>query len=278
MTSRQRRSDKAYRALEAASAAAPHNALLSDALAHHLALAKKDKCGALVRYARTAATHPRNITARYQVAYTLSMIAADPGCWWDATPGQRQATIAALVRAAESAGLTNGDIRQRLLRPDEHEWAKDVYRVAAEHLRDLVDLCSRSRMFLNALRRDERSYWLPRAFPPWRTSWVRLTAETARLFVCVRSGDEPTPSSFDVARYQHAATALYNLACIALLPEDHPHLQRAMDLLERARDAIGGASLSQRELNDDPDLDALKSSEWFKAFVQTLPEKGGARP
>jgi len=235
---------------------------------------------ALGYYARSSALYQRYMAGRYRTAVALSLLASDPDRhWWSLDPAQRASAVYALVGAGEVAAVDSVDPTDLLLVSD--DWGTKACRTAEAHLVDLEDRLHFSRVLVASLRRRERSYWLKHLWGGGhRRKRLRATIETARVLVHTRRLGTTAPDD-DIERmarkYATHANALYNLACLSVTglhdgeqPLPRARRARAIELLEQARDAPGGAVLRQGWLLKDPDLDPLRQEPRFNQFLDTI--------
>ena len=272
--------------MQEAVAIAPHSGLLLMELANRYALEDNLEDNMVEAFAaslRAASLYPRWPVAKYRMAVTAVMLAADGVSQWNsADDATRAAVCAALRRGKLEEGPTLATSLTTVA-PAEQRLA--LCRFAQVHLAEARKQVGYGRLWRGVLRTNERSYWVSllqtRQHIAFRTQFD-LLARSAEVMASIRAqpGEPISPPTDPAVDEEGLSWQLaYNLACMhtqrALYPfvDQGVEVTTALELLELAVTRPGGEQLTTDWLEADPDLRPLREEPRFQALAQRLPKK-----
>lgn len=253
---------------------APTSGTLCLALSHANAL-EGEHFAAFSFALRAASLFPDFIAARYRVAVTASLMAADLSTNWLNRPEPEQQALLAALRRYPGSNADNLPIVLAGGLPVAIKPALCAF--AITELDEVTKLLDRSQVIWKSLRRSERAYWLGllrrRGSAASARMQMQRSIESAKPAIRARAGfplnDEPVRTR--AAKPDSFWQISYNLACCdAIRAEttgDPKCLISALELLEQALERPGSHQLIRRWLSADPDLAALAG---HPRFVQLL--------
>lgn len=258
---------------EKAARLAPDSGLVLTLLGHRFDLEGRH-CDALSRYLRASTLYPRFIVARYRLAVSLSLLAADlDETWWPASPETRWALIAEMQRlGAETmtSETVRNDLRHLALPGTNDDQAKRALsEFATDQLSSVRDLVARRSVWWQALDQAERAYWWPLRWGAERKrlSWLARSAAPAIQARGGLSVTELEKIRKEAEKRDTCWQVLYNLACYYAINEQP---NEALEWLERSASRPGAHKLNAKWLYKDPDLKTLHGEPRFERLAASI--------
>ncbi|HEV2070594.1 MAG TPA: hypothetical protein VGR26_12440 [Acidimicrobiales bacterium] len=256
-------------ALVVAAREAPTSGLLLLRLANQKEI-EGARLDALELTLRACTVHPRYPQARYRLSVSFAMIAGTlETSWATASPATKRRLMASMRRCATACGVKADDDIDSLDAALNADGQRDKLLDLADKFRKSTDSLLRwPTIATNALRRSERSVWLPMLIHGSgrrRRADARQTMEAAGHAVqAYRTGGQPAITATN-KRFT-AWQARYNMACAHAIAGSTGGIgprKQAVAFLEQVLEAPGGAQLSREWLLADPDLTSIRGDVGF---------------
>jgi hypothetical protein len=264
--------------LELAVKNAPGSGLLLAMLGQQYELTGGHRVEAIEMYARAVAAHPRYLVARYRLGAALATMRDDP-TWAQLAPQEKEQVLRTIERAAVALhiSVTNPATDKASAQPDL------FMRLAREFLHELrVDTRLWHRL-VAAIRRSERDAVAPLKLIRWSDPDARfhpVVKSVCLAYAVDFDGDKVMAYANKPRRWWQVS---YNAACglAYQLPEPTPPATKestarqqqansALRMLEQTLIKPGIEQLSAEWVNQDADLEKLRSQSRYADFIKQL--------